>query len=757
MNLDQKSLNFPEKVWRPELFHPDDFFRQKDQLKIVNIIDLRESIYVELFKILHPEITVKNPRFRDFSKEFLKQKLSEKSEVWVYYPWKYTACCIPSEEDFVKVRTSRNLYKITSEEQVLLSTKKVGIIGLSVGQTIAVTMAMERSASEFRLADFDVLELSNINRLRAGILNIGQKKVVIAAREIAEIDPFIRVKVYPEGITRDNLDDFLLSGGKVDLLVDECDGLDVKIWARHRARQLEIPVLMDTSDRGMLDVERFDLEPQRPILHGLAGNLDPNKIGDLTNEEKIPYILDMVNAENMSSRLKASMLEVQYTVNTWPQLASSVFLGGAMGADTARRIFLNQFTRSGRYYLDFDELIPQKDADSSEVYIPKPPDDLDWNALFYEFIRQLTPDEKYYNLSQDEINILMNAASVAPSGGNVQPWKWLLYQNTFYLFLDEHRAFSFLDVDHIGSMIALGAATVNTEIAANSLNLQTSTILVPSIPEFPNLIAQITISGKASSDNMQNLNLLNALFKRHTNRLKGSIEPIDPGFFKESEKVISSSERIAVLTRRHEIDAFARLAGIADRIRLTHPWAHHDFMKETRWTDAQARSTCDGIDIDTLNPTPVDRTAFRILRDWNTLKLTAEWGLGKGLEKLSFETVQKSGAVIMLYTSGDTWKSFLSLGRSLEKIWILASEYQIAFQPVSPITFLIYRYMKYPESFSQAWHKELLEKSMEEIRSLFCLDDHYTFGFVFRVFKSTDVVKKSYRLPIHQIFTHILQ
>ena len=31
---------------------------------------------------------------------------------------------------------------------------------------------------------------------------------------------------------------------------------------------------MATSDRGLVDVERFDLEPHRPILHGLLGDLD---------------------------------------------------------------------------------------------------------------------------------------------------------------------------------------------------------------------------------------------------------------------------------------------------------------------------------------------------------------------------------------------------------------------------------------------------------------------------------------------------
>ncbi|MDV7401410.1 ThiF family adenylyltransferase, partial [Arthrospira platensis SPKY1] len=88
-------------------------------------------------------------------------------------------------------------------------------------------------------------------------------KVLITARQIAEIDPFIQVRVFPEGVREDNLQAFLHNGGKADLLVEVCDSLDMKIRLREACRRDGIPVVMDTSDRCMIDVERFDLEPDR--------------------------------------------------------------------------------------------------------------------------------------------------------------------------------------------------------------------------------------------------------------------------------------------------------------------------------------------------------------------------------------------------------------------------------------------------------------------------------------------------------------
>jgi tRNA A37 threonylcarbamoyladenosine dehydratase len=219
----------------------------------------------------------------------------------VYYPWADRVVHILDEKEFIELRTSRNLYKITREERDLLARKKIGVIGLSVGQSIAVTMAMERSFGEIRLADFDSLELTNMNRIRTGLHNLGVPKVVIAAREIVEMDPFLKVLCYPEGITPENLDDFLTGGGKLDILVDECDSVDVKIQCRIRARALRIPMLMETSDRGLVDVERFDLEPDRPLLHGLINGLAASDYGSLSDAEKIPIIGAMVGLSTLST------------------------------------------------------------------------------------------------------------------------------------------------------------------------------------------------------------------------------------------------------------------------------------------------------------------------------------------------------------------------------------------------------------------------------------------------------------------------
>lgn len=311
----------------------------------------------ELIKSRNPGNSFTGQDYTDLIAKHLNGKELSSYGVWVHYAWNNTLVHLLDEDEFIEVRTNRNREKITVAEQLSLKQKKIGIAGLSVGQSIALTLAMERICGELRLADFDTLELSNINRLRSSVRNIGLPKTIIAAREIAEIDPFITVKVYNEGLVKTNFDSFFCDDGNLDLFVEVCDSLEVKIESRLKAKKLKIPVVMDTNDRGMLDIERFDLEPERKLFHGLIEQFDDNDGIRLTPTNRTEVLKALVSFESLSERMKLSMAQINKTITTWPQLASSVVLGGAITTDVARKILLGQHRSSGRYYVDLDQLI----------------------------------------------------------------------------------------------------------------------------------------------------------------------------------------------------------------------------------------------------------------------------------------------------------------------------------------------------------------------------------------------------------------
>jgi len=324
--------------------------------KSPNVYDEIYNQLKELIKILNPSLQLSENDYEELIGNHVGSlKLSEYG-VWVYYPWSNSLVHLLDEDEFIEVRTNRNRNKITKEEQEILKGKRIAIAGLSVGQSIALTLVMERICGEIRIADFDTAELSNLNRIRTGVQNLGLRKTIIAAREIAEIDPFIKVRIFNEGLQLESMDAFFEEGGPVDLYVEVCDGIQMKITSRFKARELKIPVVMDTNDRGMLDIERFDLEPDRDILHGKLNGLIVNGSLTVTNNNRTNVVNSILNFNTLSERMQLSMKEINKTINTWPQLASSVVLGGAITTDICRRILLDQHHKSTRYYVDLDEI-----------------------------------------------------------------------------------------------------------------------------------------------------------------------------------------------------------------------------------------------------------------------------------------------------------------------------------------------------------------------------------------------------------------
>ncbi|MEU9710862.1 ThiF family adenylyltransferase [Streptomyces sp. NPDC047967] len=346
-------------VWQPELFdleNPRDAHAFEKLLGSGSVREVSDTIEAQLEEL----VTCREPGLRA-SPEGIAHAVAQQlagREVqrygsWAWYPWSGRLVHLLPREEFRLVRTDRNRGRIERPQQRNLLERRVGIIGLSVGSSAALTFAMEGIAGGYKLADFDALSVSNLNRLRAGVHHLGLNKCVIAARQMTEIDPWLDIEIYTQGLNDDVMREFFVGGhGPIDLLVEECDTPYVKLAAREIARELRVPVVMDANDRGLLDVERFDLEPARPLLHGVLGDTTAGDLADLTPQEQADVILAMVDRSRISPELEASISRIGTDLSSWPQLASGVALGGALTAEAARRILLGLPRPSGRFYTD---------------------------------------------------------------------------------------------------------------------------------------------------------------------------------------------------------------------------------------------------------------------------------------------------------------------------------------------------------------------------------------------------------------------
>jgi molybdopterin/thiamine biosynthesis adenylyltransferase len=754
--------------YKPLFFNfknPADRVRLEKLLEEHPHISVYDEIYgqiEELIKSQNPKIVYSKQQLSDAAKMYLGNH-PEECGVWVYYPWSFRLVHILEEKDFIEVRTNRNQYKITPQEKEHLSRKKIGVIGLSVGQSIAVTMAMERSFGELRLADFDILELSNLNRIRTGVQNLGVFKVISVAREIAEIDPFLNVVCNTSGLTEENIDSFLTDGGKLDILVDECDGLYIKILCRQSAKKLRIPVVMETSDRGMIDIERFDLEPDRSILHGLIDHLDIAKVKEAkTNEEKIPYILPILGMTTVSDRMKASMVEIEQSTTTWPQLASAVTLGGGLGADVCRRISLDQFQDSGRYFVDVEEIVSNK----NKPKIIQPDIELNPSISNEDMMKQIKMFKSAFiegqiDLAKETIIELVKAATIAPSGANGQTWKWKYYNQNLYLFYDGIYVSSLLDCQNTTSFVGLGSATENLVLKAHSLNLEVLTE-TPPLTKDSKLITVFKFFNKPNNNIASKLEphicdeLSVEINNRLTNRTIGPRHKIERKKFEYLRSLAQTvpGADLIIIDDEKKLEELANITAKMDQMRVMHPKGHQDFRLEMQWTPEQARQNGYGIDVmNTVDLTVSEVAGWNIVKEWPVIKHLNDWDLGEGLGKIQRKCIAGSSALGLLTMPNFNHDDFYRGGRALERVWLAATKEKISVHPAS-ISTLMFNTLTFGNEGVYSPKMKLETKTMRDrLYNLFSTDLNTGVVLMLR-FCIADAPKgRSVRFPIEQILS----
>ncbi len=598
---------------------------------------------------------------------------------WAYFPWRHTMVRVLGPGGFRMLRSDRNRNKITREEQAVLSDQVIGIVGLSVGHAIAHTLALEGLCRELRLADFDRIELSNLNRIPGTVLDLGVNKAVVVARRIAELDPYLTVRVMPGGLVEAEMDGFV---DGLDLVIDECDSLDVKVGLRAAARRHRIPLLMETSDRGLLDVERFDLDPDRELFHGLLGATPPSALRGLTTHDKVPHVLRILEAPQLSARMAASMTEVDETVRTWPQLGSDIMLGAASVSTVIRRMGRGERVRSGRVRIDLAEAIdaiadPMSERSESVI---RSVDEVGQVDLIDEpepsWARVSTED--FGGVADPRLRDILHTAQRAPSGGNVQPWSMTIDQRALVIRLDPSRS-TRMDVRYRGSLVAIGAALYNARVAAARHELLGGhrTVCGTCLED---TAAVLDLSPGGSSPVAE---LYRAVHERVSNRHVGTPGAISDAVLVDlRDRAGEFGAGIVTVTDDERMARVGEQLGESDRIRLLTPDLHEEMMGELRWPGEDMSS---GLDVRTLELDESDLAKLAVARRADVMAQLGDWDAGRALGEPTRERIAAAGAVVVVTAPDRTPAGWIAAGQAVEAVWIAAERAGLAVQPISPV------------------------------------------------------------------------
>ncbi|MGD0881187.1 MAG: ThiF family adenylyltransferase [Acidimicrobiales bacterium] len=189
----------------------DDLHQLRSAHPIVEEIDLLNDQLDELAAIRMVDPTA-----------FLPSEQRELRGDWFYVPWTQLLIHLVTQAEFDELRTNRNRNIIRSDEQTALLNCRVAIAGLSIGANIALSLARSGIASTLRLADFDYLETTNLNRAPYPFYAVGRRKTQAVRRALFDITPFLDVELIEDGVTAESVADFCDSQ---DLVFDEIDDL----------------------------------------------------------------------------------------------------------------------------------------------------------------------------------------------------------------------------------------------------------------------------------------------------------------------------------------------------------------------------------------------------------------------------------------------------------------------------------------------------------------------------------------------------
>lgn len=341
------------------------FFKKKQ--RTWKTVDIYLQQMHELFEISYPNKTTRQLTFEEYCRI---KKCDELRGNWVYYPWSGILLHTLCSEDLFILRTNRNKNLITADEQKKLYDLTIAIIGLSVGNGIALTLTYSGISKTLKLADNDKLETANLNRVRASLKHVGLAKTEIAAQQIFEIDPFATPLLFEKGITDNNLEK-LFGNPKPKIIFDEMDDFQMKIKLRIKARQKKVPVIMLTTlgDRILIDIERYDLNNNIQLFNGIIGNT-PEEIlkSNIGEREKIRYAIELVGAKYIPVKALQSLFEINNTLVGRPQLASTTTIDGGLGALLVRRIVLGHEVPSGRYFFDLEKAGGFRDLENKSLH-----------------------------------------------------------------------------------------------------------------------------------------------------------------------------------------------------------------------------------------------------------------------------------------------------------------------------------------------------------------------------------------------------
>ena len=616
---------------------------------------------------------------------------------------------------------SRNIGILDAGDVARLTEATVAVAGMGgVGGNHLISMA-RCGVGRFKVADMDAFEPANINRqYGANAESFGRSKMDYMAGLARAVNPFVEIETFPEGVSEENVDAFLEG---VDVVLDGLDFFvfDVRRMLFKRAQEKGIPVIT----AGPLGFSTAVLV----FTPGGMGFDEYFAVDDDTEQTRKYLNFALALAPKALHTRYIDRTSIDFSTMKGPSLHVGCLMSAAVAATEALRLLLGRKgVKPVPYYIQIDPYLRRmvrgrlRKGNRSPVQRLK-----GW--LFDTFflknvlregsepVRPVDAPAEGDPLTPGVREYLLRAAVQAPSGDNVQPWRFAFGPDHADVFAVPGADTSFFNIGQVATTVSCGAAIENMAVAATACGLAADVELLPDGGK-GECMARLRFDrpGRVREDL-----LADSIWKRHTNRKPFKTRPIPDAIWKRLGD-IAAGQPGAKLDWINTPEALRRLSAAiftADRIRVERRDLHEYFTGMVRFAPGEAEASRDGLPLKNLEAGAAGDLFLKATRPWSRMRVANAVGLGRVVAVASMQGIRKSGGAALLAMDGDSTADYLRGGRALERVWLTLAHYNLRMQPMTAVTLFRLRWlMEGPEAFSPR-HRDMLAGVWTELGALF--------------------------------------
>ena len=275
---------------------------------------------------------------------------------------------------------------------------------------------------------------------------------------------------------------------------------------------------------------------------------------------------------------------------------------------------------------------------------------------------------------------ILEAARMAPSADNSQPWTYCWRDGWLELRIDPSRAGGVSDRRFVLSDLALGACVENISVQARSLGYQSTIDLLPEPGGEPLWVARIQFAAGPPGDGQ----LAAAIPRRQTDRSF----PWGSSRCTEGTRAMSAAAEqlpgvsLVWMNAGPEYRAALKALRIAEGLRFRSKRLHAELFGSVRFDKGRKGIAEEGLTPATLGIGALEWPGFRLMRYWPAMRLARMVGADHVLAMRSAVLpVLKSGALGVLCVTDTERVGVVRGGRGLERAWLAATSAGLAVQP----------------------------------------------------------------------------